>query len=71
MELEKAIEDKLREINQQEVQTHANFKKIFDDYFTLLISFNSNKRLLIELLNPEESVPEDTEEDSVSENTTE
>ncbi len=62
MELEKAIVDKLKEIDQQEVQLHMGFKKMFDDYYTVLASFNSNKRLLIELLNQEDSVSENTTE---------
>lgn len=62
MKLEKAIEDKLKEINEQEVKMHANFKRICDDYYTTLVSFNSNKRLLVELLTDEEEIPEETTE---------
>ncbi len=61
MELEKAIQDKMMELNGREIQLHANFKRVFDEYFGSLISINSKKELLIELLNPVE-IPEDTTE---------
>ncbi len=70
MELEKVIEEKLKELSGSEIQLHANLKRVFDEYFGTLISINSRKELLVQLLNPEE-IPEDTEESSVSENTTE